>query len=117
MPQKFVPVTRAEFRDAVATMRTLPTQHTVVKEDNSTVVLTGNGIAFFQLASLRSRLSLECKGMRCRGESAYSQAKRVYNLRGNKASVLAQLEAMVEKAITEEQARKQHTIDRMQEEG
>lgn len=64
---------------------------------------TPESIEFFCLAALKARLSLECKGLRGRGQSAYAQAKAKYHLRGNKQAVLAQLEVMVEKAIAKKQ--------------
>jgi hypothetical protein len=55
---------------------------------------------FFQLARLKGMVKLECAGLKMsRGFSAYAEAKRRYGLKGSKASVAAQLEAMVEDAL------------------
>jgi hypothetical protein len=61
---------------------------------------TPEKIDFFRLASLKGALKMECAGLRMsRGRSAYATCKADYGLKGNKAKVLAQMEAMVEEAI------------------
>lgn len=60
------------------------------------VINTPEGIAFVQLCSRRGALSLECKGLKRRGQSAYSICKQVYGLKGSKEKVLAQMDAMIE---------------------
>lgn len=59
-------------------------------------VMTGEGITRFRLLTLISglRLEINCPGMRLtRGVSCYALAKREFGFRGNRAKVLAQLEA------------------------
>jgi hypothetical protein len=61
---------------------------------------TPEGIDFFRMASLKGALKLECVGMQLsRGASAYATCKREYGLKGSKAKVLEQMEALVEKAL------------------
>jgi len=47
------------------------------------------------LAQLRGALKLEIAGMKRRGQSAYAQAKELYELKGNKKRVLEQIEEMI----------------------
>jgi len=60
-----------------------------------TYVLTGADIPTFRLKVLASALSLEIKGLKRRGFSAYAVAKKEFNLKGSKESVLAQLQEMM----------------------
>mgnify|MGYP003978962439 FL=1 len=53
-------------------------------------------IALFRLASLRGALKLEILGMTRRGQSVYSILKQEYGFKGNKASILKQLEEKIE---------------------
>ena len=57
---------------------------------------TPEQIDLFRLLSLKSALKLECLGMSRRGQSAYSIVKAEYGLKGNKKSVLKQLEQIIE---------------------
>ena len=59
---------------------------------------TPEQIDMFRLLSLRSALKLECLGMSRRGQSAYSIIKAEYGLKGNKKSVLQQLEEIIEES-------------------
>ena len=59
---------------------------------------TPEEIDMFRFLSLRSALKLECLGMSRRGQSAYSIVKSEFGLKGNKKSVLAQLEQIIEEA-------------------
>ena len=58
-------------------------------------VLTGEDINNYRALVLLSALRLECKGMKRRGPSVYSVVKAEFNLRGNKLSVLNQLESIL----------------------
>lgn len=58
-------------------------------------VLTGKSIANYRDLVLLSALRLECKGMKRSGPSIYSVVKREFNLKGNKLSVLNQLESIL----------------------
>lgn len=49
-----------------------------------------------QLLARRGALSLEIKGLRRRGRSAYSIVKETYGLRGSRESVLHQLTDLIE---------------------
>jgi hypothetical protein len=66
---------------------------------------TPEGIAFVQLVARRGALRLETLGMKRRGRSAYSICKSEYGLKGSRESVLAQLNAMIEKAQRERAGR------------
>jgi hypothetical protein len=68
--------------------------------DDNIVVDTPDGIAFFQMCARRGALKLEISGLgRSRGRTAYSICKEVYNLKGSRQSVLAQMDALVDAAI------------------
>lgn len=56
-------------------------------------------IEFIQLCHRKAALGLEMKGLKRRGRTAYSICKEVYNLKGSRQSVLAQLKTMIEKEI------------------
>lgn len=60
------------------------------------IVFVGNSVKLFQLMALRSALQLECKGLKRRGRSAYSIAKEVTGVKGNKEKVLAAMTKLVE---------------------
>ena len=45
--------------------------------------------------TLRSALKMECLGMSRRGQSAYSIIKQEYGFKGNKKSVLEQMEKII----------------------
>lgn len=57
------------------------------------------GIEFAQLAARKGALGLELKGLKRRGQSAYSICKQVYGLKGTRQSVYNQMVALVEKEI------------------
>ena len=66
------------------------------------ILKTSESINFFRLATLKSGLSLECKGMKLsRGPSCYGRIKKEFGYKGNKASVLAQFTQHIEKLIAE----------------
>jgi DNA-directed RNA polymerase beta' subunit len=56
---------------------------------------TPESIDRFRLVALKSALKLETLGMKRRGQSAYSIVKQELGLKGNKESVLKQLEAKI----------------------
>jgi hypothetical protein len=58
-------------------------------------VLTGESIKNYRDLVLLSALRLEVKGMKRRGPSVYSVVKAEFNLKGNKLSVLNQLESIL----------------------
>ena len=49
----------------------------------------------FRLRSLRGALKLEILGMKRRGRSAYSLIKEEFGFKGNRQSVLAQIEEQI----------------------
>lgn len=63
--------------------------------DGGFIADTPEGIAFVQLCARRGALRLEVAGMTRRGRSAYSICKSEYGLKGSKASVLEQLNAII----------------------
>lgn len=65
---------------------------------------TPEGIAFFKLAARSGALKLELAGLKRRGRSAYSICKEVYGLTGNRASVLKQMETLVEASLERRKA-------------
>ena len=65
--------------------------------ENATIADTTESIKAFRIFALKAALSLEAKGMRhSRGFSAYATVKRELNLKGDRMSVLRQLETIVE---------------------
>lgn len=52
-------------------------------------------IDMFRFLSLRAALKMECIGMKRRGQSAYSIIKAEYGFKGNKKSVLQQMEQII----------------------
>jgi hypothetical protein len=77
--------------------------------NDNIVVDTPEGIAFFQLCARRGALKLELVGMKRRGRSAYSICKEVYGLKGNRESVLKQLDEMIVIAQVEQQERRRQS--------
>lgn len=61
------------------------------------IVLTKpSDINAYRILALKGALKLETKGMTSRGRSAYSIVKQEFGFKGNKLSVLTQLEAWIE---------------------
>ena len=58
-------------------------------------VITGADIPAFRLKVLASALSLEIKGLKRNGPSAYSVIKKEFNLKGSRESVLTQLQELM----------------------
>jgi len=50
---------------------------------------------FMNLLCLKGRLSLELKGIKFKGRTAYSLAKELYSLKGSREKVLNQLKHML----------------------
>jgi len=59
------------------------------------VLDTPEKIDMFRFLSLRSALKLECLGMKRGGRTAYSIVKAEYGFKGNKKSVLQQMEQII----------------------
>jgi hypothetical protein len=71
----------------------------------SFIATTPDSIAFVQLVALRGAVRLESVGLRHSSRRSMTKlAKQRYGLKGNTASVLAQLSAMIEQAIADKQA-------------
>lgn len=67
-----------------------------VLESGSTVV-TGDHIRLMQLISLKQAIVLEGKGVKMtRGASAMSLAKKRYGLEGNRAAIIAGVQALID---------------------
>jgi len=63
----------------------------------SSVIIVGEEqISLARLLIMKSALSLEIKGLKRRGRSTYAIVKEELELKGNKSSVLCQLEKIVE---------------------
>ena len=56
---------------------------------------TPEKINLFRFLSLRSALKLETCGLKRRGQSAYSIIKQEFGFKGNKKSVLQQMEELI----------------------
>lgn len=56
---------------------------------------TPEKIDMFRFLSLRAALKMECRGMSRRGQSAHSIIKAEYGFKGNKKSVLEQMEKII----------------------
>ena len=52
---------------------------------------------FMNLLCLKGRLSLEIKGIKFKGRTAYSLAKERYSLKGSREKVLSELKTMLTK--------------------
>lgn len=63
-----------------------------IKEFNGGTLVTGPGIRLYQFLARKHALKLEIFGMKRRGASVYSICKKEYGLKGNKKSVLEQME-------------------------
>jgi hypothetical protein len=64
------------------------------------IVISGDqNIRNCRILSLRAGLRLECKGLHRRGQSIYSIVKQELGFKGNKESVLAQLNKYIEQNI------------------
>lgn len=76
------------------------------------MLLTGNGVKFFQLASQVSACKLQLSGMKhSSGKSVIAHCKRQYNLHGTNEYVVEQLEAMVAGAIAGRDYQQDKSID------
>lgn len=60
---------------------------------------TPEAIDRFRLVALKGALKMEVLGMRRRGQSVYSIVKQEFGYKGNKASVLKQLEQKIKEII------------------
>jgi len=56
---------------------------------------TPEKINLFEFLRLRSSLKLETRGLKKGGQSAYSIIKREFGFKGNKKSVLQQMEELI----------------------
>ena len=66
------------------------------------MIITGkDNIQAIRLMALKGMLSLEIKGMKRRGRSAYSIIKEELDFRGSRVRVLEQLEAHINETLFE----------------
>lgn len=63
--------------------------------NTATVIDTPEGIAMFHLLQMKYALKLECLGMKHSRGSVYALVKRELGFKGDKRSVLTQLEAHI----------------------
>ena len=61
----------------------------------STIITGKDDIAMFQMIARKGALKLELLGMKRNGRSAYSIIKKEYGFKGSRASVLKQLERLI----------------------
>ncbi len=71
---------------------------TLTKLGDGGFVATGDSVRLVQMVAQKYALKLEVLGMRRHGRSIYSIVKQQYGLTGNKKTVLAKLEALIEEA-------------------
>lgn len=64
------------------------------------IIDSPGGIAFAQLCARKGALKLEILGLKRHGRSAYSICKTEYGLKGSRQNVLDQMQAMVDKVLT-----------------
>ena len=69
----------------------------IESNEHGTTIITGEHIPLYRLMVMASGLKLEIKGLRLsRGRTCYALAKSELGFKGNKAKVLAQLQAHIE---------------------
>ena len=66
----------------------------VEKSEGGGHIITGNDINRFRILALKGALSLELKGMKRRGTSAFATVKNEFGFKGNKQKVYDQLVAL-----------------------
>lgn len=67
--------------------------------EKTIVADTPEAIDRFRLVALKGALKMEVFGMKRRGQSVYSIVKQEFGFKGNKASVLKQLEQKIKEII------------------
>jgi hypothetical protein len=77
-----------------------PEETNMSKATSNATVLTGQGITVFQMLAQYHAAKLELVGMKHSRGSVISAIKRMYGIKGNKASVVAQFKVMVDAAKT-----------------
>ena len=69
----------------------------MIESNGYSTMITGEDIPLYRLMVMASGLKLEINGLRIsRGRTCYALAKSEFGFKGNKAKVLAQLEAHIE---------------------
>jgi uncharacterized protein (DUF2141 family) len=69
----------------------------MIEVNEYSTTITGAHIPLYRLMVMASGLKLEIKGLRfSRGRTCYALAKSEFGFKGNKAKVLAQLQAHIE---------------------
>lgn len=64
---------------------------------------TPEGIRYVCLSSLKGRLNLEKMGLKCRGPAATTIAKRNFGFKGNRESIIKQIEAEMQDLLERKQ--------------
>lgn len=64
-----------------------------------TALTSPDQIALFRLATLRTMLRLELRGLKRRGSSAYSILKKEYGYKGTRETVLSQVSSDIDEAL------------------
>jgi len=70
-----------------------------VEHDVSGTTLTGDGIDFYKLLMIKQALSAQCRGMRLTNKAPQGTtlARRHLGLKGNKESLLKQVEQIIDR--------------------
>jgi len=74
-------------------------QNSAVRDEQIQAINGRESIRNYRTLALKSALSLEVKGMKRRGRSAYAMVKDEFGFRGNKQKVLDQLQAYADEHI------------------
>ena len=74
-------------------------RNSAVRDEQIQAITSSESIRNYRTLALKSALSLEIKGMKRRGRSAYSMVKDEFGFRGNKQKVFDQLQEYVDENI------------------
>ena len=74
-------------------------RNSAVRDEQIQAINSSQSIKDYRTLALKSALSLEIKGMKRRGRSAYAMVKDEFGFRGNKQKVFDQLQEYVDENI------------------
>jgi|TARA_R110000824_G_scaffold366428_2_gene555091 hypothetical protein len=74
-------------------------RNSAVRDEQIQAINSSQSIKDYRTLALKSALSLEVKGMKRRGRSAYAMVKDEFGFRGNKQKVFDQLQEYVDENI------------------
>ena len=74
-------------------------RNSAVRDEQIQAITSSESIRNYRTLALKSALSLEIKGMKRRGRSAYAMVKDEFGFRGNKQKVFDQLQEYVDENI------------------